>query len=88
MNKETTQKAVAAAVTVIALLLMLIGCFRSYKVYDQKDAFAEFGLVTFSRVSDRQLVEDATFTGTMRDGEKLYSTYDRSAPRAKRACPT
>jgi len=82
------QKAAAGALTAVALLLMLIGCFVSYKVYDKKDAFAEFGLVTFSRVSDRQLVEDATFTGTMRDGDKLYSTYDRSAPRGKRACPT
>lgn len=83
------QKTIAATLVLAALAMALTGFFRSYKVYDKKDdAFAEFGMLTFSRLNDRQLVEDATFTGVARVGEKLFSTYDRTAPRGKKACPT
>ncbi len=38
--------------------------------------------------SDRQLVENTTFTGVVRKEDKLYLTYDASQKRGKRACPT
>jgi hypothetical protein len=83
------RKTIAGMAVLVALGMMVGGFFRTYKVYDKKDdAFAEFGMATFSRVNDRQLVEDATFTGVTRDGEKLFSTYDRTVPRGKKACPT
>ena len=68
--------------------MLAIGAATTHKVYDKGDEFAEFGLLTFTRLSDRQLVEDATFTGVARIGPKLFSTYDRSQPRGKKACPT
>ena len=68
--------------TALALLFLLAGARRSFKVYE-RDA-AEFGLAAFRRISDRQLVIDATFTGVVRRQARLYSTYDRSQPRGKR----
>lgn len=88
MKGSVLQKIIASALLLAALVMLGVGAARTHKVYDEKDAFADFGLVTFTRISDRQLVEDATFTGVMQKGGKLYSTYDRSAPRGKRMCPT
>ena len=79
----------AFAALLLALLLCTLGALRSHKVYDEPDGdFAEFGIVTFNTIGGLELVVDATFTGTMRKDGKFYSTYDRSAPRGKRACPT
>jgi len=39
-------------------------------------------------ISDRELVENATFTGVTRTGDNLFFTYDPSKPRGKQACPT
>jgi len=71
---------------IIACLLLAIGSRKTHKVYD--DDQAEFGILTFSRISDRALVADTTFTGVIRKGERLYTTYDRSSPHGKRSCPT
>ncbi|HOH28571.1 MAG TPA: hypothetical protein PLC40_02755, partial [Candidatus Hydrogenedentes bacterium] len=76
----------AVILLVMALLLLLAGGMRSYKVYDRSGE--EFGLLTFTSVSDLDLVIDATFSGVERKGDRLYTTYDRSEPRSKRACPT
>ena len=88
MKPGLVQRIVTAAAIVTAMLLLAVGLWRTHKVYDRKDAFAEFGLLTFTRLPDRNLVVDATFTGVQRTGDKLYSTYDRLAPRGKKACPT
>lgn len=69
-----------------ALVLLLIGGLRAHKIYDADTE--EFGLVAFTRISDRQLTEDATFGGVARKGVRLYTTYDRSVPRGKQPCPT
>jgi len=82
------QKIIASALLLAALVMLGVGAARTHKIFDEKDAFADFGMVTFARISDRELVEDATFTGVMQKDGKLYSTYDRSAPRGKRMCPT
>ncbi len=77
-------------ITIVALLaavaMLCIGGFRRHKVYDA-DA-AEFGIAAFDRITDRQLVEDATFGGVARQEGRLYSTYDRTVERGKKACPT
>ena len=39
-------------------------------------------------LSDRQLVENTTFTGVVRKEDKLFLTYDASQKRGKRGCPT
>jgi len=80
------EKILAVAFLVIALAFLLIGNLRSYIVYDQ--AAEEFGIESTDKVSDRELVRDATFTGTIRKGDKLYSTYDRTEKVGKRPCPT
>jgi len=70
----------------VAMSLVVIGAVISHKVYDA--GTEEFGIVAFTRIGERQLVEDATFSGVLRKGDRLYSTYDRAVPKGKRACPT
>ncbi len=86
MKRPLYQKVLAATALIVALALLIVGSVRQHKVYEA-DA-EEFGLVAFQRITDRQLVIDATFSGTLRKGLRLYSTYDRSKPRGKKACPT
>lgn len=76
----------AIPVLAAALLMLLAGAGRDHKVYDPDTE--EFGLLGFTRVTDRQMVVDTTFGGVTRRNARLYSTYDRSAPQGKRACPT
>ena len=70
----------------VAIGFLVYGNLRSHKVYDPETE--KFGIETFDWINERQLVEDATFSGTIREKGKLYSTYDRSQPVGKRACPT
>ena len=88
MKNQRLRKAVATSLLVAAAVLLLAGLTFKRRVYDQDDDFKQFGLLTFTRVSDADLCADATFTGVVRKEGKLYSTYDRLAPKAKRACPT
>ena len=46
------------------------------------------GVLTFEKISDRQLTIDATFTGVESKDGHMYSRYDRSLPPQKRLCPT
>ncbi len=70
----------------IAVVCLVAGNYREYKVYDRSDK--EFGLRTYTEISEYQLVEDATFSGTVRKWGDLFSTYDRTVPKGKMACPT
>ncbi len=85
--KRTWFEKIAPAIGFLVALGLLGGSFAiSHKVYSVEDE--EFGFVSFSRINEADLVEDATFTGIIRKGGKLYTTYDRSKPRGKLACPT
>ena len=86
MSRTAKERIAAAILLTVAVLFLLIGAARSYKVYDRNTE--TFGLLKFTRISDAELVIDATFSGVERKGERLYSTYDRSEPRGKRSCPT
>ncbi len=86
MRRVTKERIAAAFLLSVAALLLAVGALRTYKVYD--DSTEEFGLLSFTRISDAELVVDATFSGVEQRGERLYSTYDRSEPRGRRACPT
>jgi len=91
MNPGTTniRRIVAFSCLCLALLLILVGLARSHKVYDRVEGeMQEFGILTYQRVTDLQLVIDATFSGVLREGNRLVSTYDRSMPRGKQSCPT
>ena len=82
-------KAVAFGLLLLAVLFLAVSAVHAHKVYDKEDnGFAGFGLATFTPLSERQLVVDATFSGVTRKGGKLYSTYDRLQARGKKACPT
>jgi len=82
------QKSIAAILLLMAIALLTVGAMRSHKVYDDDEVAAEFGIFTHQTISDVQMVIDTTFTGvTYRDG-RLFSTYDRTEQRGKRACPT
>jgi hypothetical protein len=87
MTRRTKLERILAGIGLaVAMSLVVIGAVISHKAYDP--GTEEFGIVAFTRISDRQLVEDATFSGVLRKGDRLYSTYDRAVPKGKRACPT
>ncbi|MEW6747392.1 MAG: hypothetical protein AB1486_32070 [Planctomycetota bacterium] len=80
------------AILLLALSLWLIAAAsgREHRVcVADADELHEFlGFYPHQAVSEFQLVEDTTFTGVTRRDGRLYSTYDRSKPAGKRACPT
>jgi len=86
MRNAKYQKLLVITALVVALAFLVVANVQVHKVYDA-DA-EEWGLVAFVKISERELVEDATFTGVVRRAEKLYSTYDRTQPRGKQLCPT
>lgn len=81
------RRQISIGILVLAMLLLAGGMIRSHKVYETEAT--DFGINLYHRVSDRGLIIDATFSGVdRRDDGLLYTTYDRSAPPVKRACPT
>jgi hypothetical protein len=87
MIKNLDKKKIIAVIgVVVALVLLVLGSIRTHKVYESDTE--EFGLLTFYRISEFQMVVDSTFHGVSREDGRLYSTYDRSQPRGKSACPT
>jgi hypothetical protein len=76
-----------------SVAFLVVGSNRSHKVVgeDAEEVAELLGFVpleSFELISDQELVIDATFTGVVRRGKMLVSTYDRSQPRKKQACPT
>jgi hypothetical protein len=86
MKLRIPEKGIAAGLLLLALVMIGGGWKREHKVYDQTGE--SFGIATFQRIGERQLIIDTTFGGTTRVGDKLYSTYDRTESRGKRSCPT
>ena len=81
----TTRKGIASGLVLVALALLVVGGLRVHKVYDRSSG--THGLLTFSNLSELDLIVDATFGGVVRR-DRLYSTYDRKQARGKRSCPT
>jgi len=86
MRIGALRKTLAAAAVLAAVVLLGLGLRRNHKIYEP-DA-GQVGLAAFTFIGERQLVIDTTFSGVQRRGHRLVSTYDRSAPRGKRTCPT
>lgn len=86
MNADSKRKLSAIVALAIAFGFVLAGAARTHRAYTQDGD--TFGLLTFDKVSERQLVVDSTFTGVERRNGRLFSTYDRTVERGKRACPT
>ena len=91
-RKRTLRLAGGAVALAAAGAMVLGGVLRTHEVCIQgADELArEFELPRppYEEISDAQLVIDATFSGVLRRGANLYSTYDRSEPAGRRACPT
>lgn len=83
-----TQKVVAGALVLGAIALLVAGQKATYKVYDDDEIAAEFGIFTHNEVKDAGLVFDATFSGVFRRDGKLWSTYDREEGPKDTLCPT
>jgi hypothetical protein len=86
MKASHMRAATSVSLLVAAGLLLWVGSHRTIKVYDS--AVSQFGWIGFTRISEAQLVEDATCGGVARKGGKLTSTYDHTTGRGKRACPS
>ncbi len=86
--KPSVRKTISVVLLILAVAFVVIGVLREHKVLDSVAVAAEFGIVTYQNISEKQLVEDATFAGTVRRDGELRSTYDRSVERGKKACPT
>lgn len=84
--KPVLERALQIILSLIAITLLAAGSLREHKVYEKSQE--QFGLRNFTDISEYQLVEDATFSGTIRKGDELFSTYNRAAPKGKMACPT
>lgn len=86
MKSATTRKWLAGIILAAAVVMILVGSARSFKIYEEtKD---DWGIQTFVRISEKDLIIDTTFSGLALKSGKLYSTYDRSKSAGKRDCPT
>ena len=70
----------------VSFVLLGIGALRKRNVYDPEGE--KRGVEVCDPISDRQMTIDATFSGVERRDGRLFSTYDRTVKRARRACPT
>jgi len=84
--KPVLERALQIILSLIAITLLAAGSLREHKVYEKSQE--QFGLRNFVDIGEYQLVEDATFSGTIRKGDELFSTYNRAVPKGKMACPT
>ncbi len=86
-RRERLRRIAGIVFLVLCVVFLLAGGRRKMRAYEQTTD--EFGILTFNTISEAALVEDSTFAGVIRKDGRLYSTYDRSAPKeGKRACPT
>lgn len=75
-------------VCLAGLAMVFSTLYWEYRVYEPEAH--RIGPAAFFRISQVALVVDSTFSGITRaatDG-RLVSTYDRSQPQGRRACPT
>ena len=72
----------------IGLAMILFSFAQSRPVYEEDLPTNAFAL--FEEVPEYQLVFDATFSGVERSLQtgRLITTYDRSRPKGRQACPT
>jgi hypothetical protein len=86
MKREIREKVLGGLALLAGAILIGTGATARHKVYDA--AGGEYGVRTFHKITERELIADTTIGGVTRHGGKLLSTYDRTGPRGKRACPT
>lgn len=75
-------------VALFSIGMLVAGLRHSVSVYEEDVPKDEFAF--FERVRESDLVIDATFTGVVRSKltDRLVTTYDRTVPRGRKACPT
>ncbi|MBU0753818.1 MAG: hypothetical protein KJ645_01670 [Planctomycetes bacterium] len=74
--------------SLVVLSLVSIGFSFTvhHKIY--AEVAKKTGLDLFQEISESRLTDDATFSGVEFFEGRLYSTYDRTKARTKKACPT
>jgi hypothetical protein len=75
-------------VALFSIGMLAAGLLHSVSVYEEDVPEGEFAL--FEDVREGNLVVDATFSGVVRSKltGRLITTYDRTQPRDRKACPT
>ena len=75
-------------VVVLSLGAIAYSFARKFPVYEEDLDPEEFAI--YEEISEGDLVYDATSSGIFRSEKtgRLVSTYDRSQPRGRQACPT
>jgi hypothetical protein len=79
---------VGSVVLVLSAGMVAYSLAREYRAYREDRPAGD--LVFFDTISEAVLVEDSTFAGVMRSEKtgRLISTYDRTQPKGRPACPT
>ncbi|MEW6072874.1 MAG: hypothetical protein AB1726_09835 [Planctomycetota bacterium] len=90
-SESPLTRPLAALLLAGSAAMIVIGSSRTRQIrVENADELAELmaGIAPYEEIGERELLIDATFTGVVRRDGFLYSTYDRSQPLGKRACPT
>jgi len=85
---ERIRLIIGAVLGAAAIALIVVGAMRTREVMEFDEIAAEAEIFIPETISEKDLVIDATFSGVVRRNGMLLSTYDRSQPRGKQACPT
>lgn len=87
-RSERWARAAGIVAAVLGLAAVAAGLQRTHVIFDK--GAAEFGIDDPILILEKQLNADATFSGveSSRTNGRMISTYDRSLPPDKRACPT
>jgi len=80
--------AVGVAVMLLSVGMVVYALTRDFRAYREDRPAGD--LVFFDTINEAALVEDSTFAGVVRSDltGRLISTYDRSRPKGRPACPT
>lgn len=79
---------VGSLIIVLSLIGIGYSFSRQFQVYDEDHGAGEFAF--YDEITERTVGSDATFGGLFVSAKtgRLISTYDRSVPRGREACPT
>ena len=79
---------VGCVVVILSLAMIALSFARSFPVYEEDLSADEFAV--YEDIPEYELTSDATFAGVRVSSltGRFITTYDRSQPRGRKACPT
>ena len=86
MNPFPKPGADGVIVMLAAIACLATGAIRQIPVVTLQSAGAD--TPEYEPLAEYLLVQDATFSGTLRKDGRLVTAYDRSLPVGKQTCPT